>query len=251
MSSHYLQFAKNIYTQCGEDGIIEQLFKDLNIDNGVVVEFGAWDGVHISNVLNLWMNGNFNAVLIEPEPKYNDLQSVCGKKDNVECLNHFVNPDPNHPECLNNIFKRSKFEINDDNLALVSIDVDTCDYHIFESLTDYSPKVIIIETNTDYGPDSNYISNNHGSSLKSITELAEKKGYKLVCHTGNAFYVRFDLCDKLPQKDYSLENLFMSTANVEGVMQRKGPDGNDYGSIYYLSNEYDELTSRIKHELTR
>ena len=79
--------------------------------------------------------------------------------------------------------------------------------------------------------------------------MAEKKGYKLVCHNGNAFYVRLDLCDKLPQEDYSIENLFMSSANVD-VMQKLGPDGNDYGSYYYLSNEYEILVSRTKYELT-
>ena len=109
---------------------------------------------------------------------------------------------------------------------------------------------LVIETNTNYGPDVNYVSQNNGSSLKSITELAERKGYKLVCHTGNAFYVRLDLFDKLPQKDYSLENLFISTANVE-VMQRKGPDGDDYGSLYYLSSGYDKLVSEINHELIK
>lgn len=247
-NSYYLQFAKNIYTQCGEDGIIEQLFKDLKIKSGVVVEFGAWDGVYISNVLNLWKNKNFKAILIESDSqKYNDLQSICGKIDSVECLNYFVNPNSNHPDSLDNILDKSKFNITSSNLSLVSIDVDTCDYGIFESMTKYLPKVIIIETNTNYGPDQDYISGN-GSSLKSITDLAERKGYKLVCHTGNAFYVRSDLFEKIPQEDYSVENLFISTPNVE-VMQRIGPDGNDYGSLYWLSEQYKQLISQIKQEL--
>jgi len=248
--SYYLQYAKNIYTQCGEDGIIEQLLKDLNIEEGIVVEFGAWDGVSVSNTLNLWMNRNFNAILIEPEPRYNELQSNCGKIDKVECLNHFVSPDSDHPDCLDNILDRSKFEIDNSNLVLVSIDVDACDYNIFESLTKYAPKIVVIETNTNYGPNTEYISQGNGSSLKSITGLAESKGYKLVCHTGNAFYVRLDLYDKLPQEDYSVENLFISTTNVE-VMQRKGQDGNDYGQLYYLSDEYAKLVSGIKNELTK
>jgi len=247
-NSYYLQFAKNVYTQCGEDGIIEQLLKDLKIKSGVVVEFGAWDGVYISNVLNLWKNQSFNAILIESDgEKYNDLQAICGKIDSVECLNYFVNPDPNHPDCLDNILDKSKFKITKSNLVLVSIDVDTCDYAIFESITRHSPKIIVIETNTNYGLDQDYISGN-GSSLKSITELAERKGYKLVCHTGNAFYVRNDLFEKLPQEDYSVGNLFISTPNVD-VMQRIGPDGNDYGSLYWLSDEYNQLLSQTKQEL--
>lgn len=247
-NSYYLQFAKNIYTQCGEDGIIEQLLNDLNIKSGVVVEFGACDGVFISNVLNLWKNKNFNAILIESDgEKYNDLQATCGRIDSVECLNYFINPDPNHPDCLDNILDKSKFKITKSNLVLVSIDVDTCDYGIFESMTRYAPKIVVIETNTNYGPDQDHISD-QGSSLKSITELAERKGYKLVCHTGNAFYVRNDLFEKLPQEDYSVENLFISNLNVD-VMQRIGPDGNDYGSQYWSSGEYMEMILQTKQEL--
>lgn len=247
-NSYYLQFAKNIYTQCGEDGIIEQLLNDLKIKSGVVVEFGACDGVFISNVLNLWKNKNFNAILIESDgEKYNDLQATCGRIDSVECLNYFINPDPNHPDCLDNILDKSKFKITKSNLVLVSIDVDTCDYGIFESMTRYAPKIVVIETNTNYGPDQDHISD-QGSSLKSITELAERKGYKLVCHTGNAFYVRSDLFEKLPQEDYSVENLFMSNLDVD-VMQRLGPDGNDYGSQYWSSGEYMEMIFQTKQEL--
>lgn len=247
-NSYYLQFAKNIYTQCGEDGIIEQLLNDLKIKSGVVVEFGACDGVYISNVLNLWKNKNFNAILIESDgEKYNDLQATCGRIDSVECLNYFINPDPNHPDCLDNILDKSKFKITKSNLVLVSIDVDTCDYGIFESMTRYAPKIVVIETNTNYGPDQDHISD-QGSSLKSITELAERKGYKLVCHTGNAFYVRSDLFEKLPQEDYSVENLFMSNLDVD-VMQRLGPDGNDYGSQYWSSGEYMEMIFQTKQEL--
>ena len=37
---HYLQFSKNIFSQNGEDGIIQQLFSDLKITDYVLVEFG-------------------------------------------------------------------------------------------------------------------------------------------------------------------------------------------------------------------
>lgn len=236
-NSHYLQFVKNIYSQCGEDGIIEQLFKDLKISSGVVVEFGAWDGVYISNTVNLWKNKKFKSILIESDSaKCIDLTSNCGHLDNVECINKFVNPDPNHEDSLDNILSTSKFKITSSNFSLISIDVDTCDYHIFESMVKYRPKVVVIETNTNYGPDQDYISSN-GSSLKSITDLAERKGYKLVCHTGNAFYVRNDLINYLPDKDYSIHNLFVPTPEVE-TLQRISPEGKDFGSLYWLSEQY-------------
>ena len=238
--SYYLQFAKNIYSQTGEDGIIEQLLNDLKIKSGIVVEFGSCDGVYLSNTINLWKDKKFKSILIESDiDKYNNLISNCNNFDNVECVNKFVNPDSNHEDSLDNILSKSKFKITASNLVLISIDVDTCDYHIFESLVNHKPKIIVIETNTNYGPDQDYISNN-GSSLKSITDLAERKEYKLICHTGNAFYVRNDLIDKLPQKDYSIHNLFVSTSEVESL-QRIGSDGTDFGSLYWTSDTYKEM----------
>lgn len=247
--SYYLQFAKNIYSQCGEDGIIEQLFKDLKIKSGVVVEFGACDGVFLSNTVNLWKTKKFKSILIESDlEKYNDLIVNCGNLENVECVNKFVNPDSNHEDSLDNILSNSKFKITSTNFALVSIDVDACDYHIFESMVKYKPKIVIIETNTNYGPTEDYISNNNGSSLKSITQLAEEKEYQLVCHTGNAFYVRNDLMDKISQYNFSVENIFLSNENVN-LMQTIGPDGVDYGQIYWSSQDYKNLVQNTIEEL--
>jgi len=42
----YNVYQKNIHSQNGEDGIVEELLKRLNIESGYVCEFGAWDGIH-------------------------------------------------------------------------------------------------------------------------------------------------------------------------------------------------------------
>ncbi len=245
--SYYLQFAKNIYSQCGEDGIIEKLLKDLKIRNGgIVVEFGACDGVFLSNTVNLWKDVKFKSILIESDvEKYNNLVLNCGHLDHVECINKFVNPDPDHEDCLDNILENSKFKLTSSNFVLISIDVDTCDYQIFETLIKFTPKIVVIETNTNFAPDQDYISNN-GSSLKSITDLAERKGYKLVCHTGNAFYVRNDLVDKLPDSDFSIENLSVNNAEVD-LLQQRDPEGNSFGSLYWTSQQYNQnITETIQ-----
>ena len=64
IGSPYLKYAKNLYSQNGEDGIIEKILDDLDIKKGIVIEFGAWDGIYISNIYNLWKYGNFNGILI-------------------------------------------------------------------------------------------------------------------------------------------------------------------------------------------
>jgi len=66
--SYYLDFIKNVYSQNGEDGVIEKIFKDLEIIDGVVCEFGAWDGV-----IRQYNTGNNDVYFTSPE--YNEFIS--------------------------------------------------------------------------------------------------------------------------------------------------------------------------------
>ena len=43
------QYEQNVYSQNGEDGIIGEIVKRLSIEEGYFIEFGAWDGKHLSN----------------------------------------------------------------------------------------------------------------------------------------------------------------------------------------------------------
>ena len=64
-----LKFRYNHYSQNVEDGIIVELIKRLNLNELEVCEFGAWDGIHLSNTFNLIKNHNARAVLIEGDDK--------------------------------------------------------------------------------------------------------------------------------------------------------------------------------------
>ena len=52
----YVEYAKNVYTYNGDDGIIEKIFEDVGIESGIVCEFGVWDGLYICVTRNLWKN---------------------------------------------------------------------------------------------------------------------------------------------------------------------------------------------------
>lgn len=72
----YCAFSKNIHSQNGEDGVIEELLKRLNISSG-------WDGIYLSNTFNLVEKG-FNAVFIESDSeKYVDLLKTVATHSNI------------------------------------------------------------------------------------------------------------------------------------------------------------------------
>ena len=57
MSLCLQDFKKNYHSQGGEDGIIEKILEEAEIEDGLFVEFGAWDGVFLSNTCKLAERG--------------------------------------------------------------------------------------------------------------------------------------------------------------------------------------------------
>src|SRR6266852_6006234 len=86
-----LEYAKNIYSQTGEDGVLSKALEVLGTRDRWCVEFGAWDGRHLSNTLNLIKNHEYSAVLIEGDTKrFEALSKRFGSNSNVTPLNRFV-----------------------------------------------------------------------------------------------------------------------------------------------------------------
>jgi len=199
----YKRYAKDIHSQNGEDGIIEEMLKRLNINNGWVCEFGAWDGIHLSNTFNLVEKG-FNAVFIEGDTgKYKDLLSTVEKNTNIIPLNAYV--DHNNTEnSLDNLLQKTTIPVDFD---VLSIDIDSYDYQVWKSLTIYKPKIVIIEINSSVNTnDSSYIHDNHnynGTGFRPTFDLGIAKGYTFILHTGNMFFIRNDL---FPLLDFHYDN---------------------------------------------
>jgi len=234
IGSPYLKYAKNLYSQNGEDGIIEKILDDLDIKKGIVIEFGAWDGIYISNIYNLWKYGNFNGILIEGDKekadKFNDPQ---GK---AKMFNYFISPDSSNENSIDNVL--DKIGVVGD-IALMSIDIDSCDYYVMESMEKYKPAIIIIETSNGFGYEAIYKSYDAGCSMRAVWELAEEKNYTMVAYTANAILVRNDLLDKLSEFDPEMtpEQMYL---NEEQYITISSSDENGIlGNIpYYLTNEY-------------
>jgi len=193
--SPLLQFQNNVHSQDGEDGIIGRIFELVGNENRFGVEFGAWDGVYFSNCCNLFTNNDWSGLFIEANAeKFKDLQENYKDNFKVKLVNTYI--DIEGPNTLDSILKISNAPKNFDFL---SIDVDGIDYFIWDGLTEYRPRVVVIEFNPTIPNDVEFVQHksakiNQGCSLLALINLARTKGYELVCCTGwNAFFVTNDL----------------------------------------------------------
>ena len=195
------KFRKNIYSQNGEDGIIEEILKRLKIgDDSWCVEFGAGNGMHLSNTFNLVKKG-WNAVYIEGDGKrFEDLLGTSQEYKKIVPVHAYVSHEESSESSLDNLLKKSPI-IKD--YELLSIDVDSYDLDIWESAIKYSPKIVIIEINSLVPPGIlwRHTASTPGNTFSATLNVAKNKGYTVVCHTGNLIFVRNDLLSQLDMDD--------------------------------------------------
>jgi len=191
-NTYLLKYRENIFSQFGEDGILSYIFRVIPEKNRWSVEFCAWDGIFASNICNFVKNQGWYGVYIEADKnRFRDLLKNHGNNDRVFCLNRFI--DFKGPDKLDHILNTIK-ELPKD-FDLLSIDIDSCDYYVWQSLTKYHPKVVIIEFNPTIPVDYEYVQNKSFNihdehSLSSVTNLAKKKGYELIsCTDSNAIFI--------------------------------------------------------------
>lgn len=177
------EFAADVYSQYGEDGIIAEVLRRLPRraqGDRWCVEFGAWDGVHLSNTHRLVREEGYRAVLIEGDrSRYADLLKNM-QADRVHPINAWVSIDG--PCSLDSLLASTPLPREFD---LLSVDVDGIDIHLWRSLTAYRPLVVCIEFNPtipnrvlfEQPPDPMV---QWGSSPRSMVGLAAEKGYDLV-----------------------------------------------------------------------
>lgn len=195
--SPLIRYKRNKYSQNGEDGIIAEILLRLRISSGSFCEFGAWDGIHLSNTYSLAEAG-WSGVYIEGDAeKYKDLVTTCSKLPGQKVMPVLAFVSPDIPgKRLDDILGKTDIPKDFD---ILSIDIDSCDYQVWASVKQYSPKIVVIEVNSSFPPPIRYVHGGEtsGSSFMAVADLAKEKGYTVVCHTGNVICVRSDLVDAL------------------------------------------------------
>ena len=204
-----INYAKALTSQNGEDGIIAKILEILPQTDKWCVEFGAGDGEYLSNTNDLIWNKNYSAVLIEAnDGRYADLAKKISNNNKVQAIKMFVGYESHNN--LDFIFSKSDIPKEFD---FISIDIDGNDYHIWDSMKEYKPKVVCIEYNPTIPDEVEFIqpkdmSIAYGNSILSLCKLAKTKGYELICVTrDNAIFVDSKYYDLFNIKDNSLQGM--------------------------------------------
>lgn len=171
----------NIYSQFGEDGLLQAVFDRIGTRNKWCFEIGAHDGKTDSNTLAL-REQDWRAVLIERNPglmerldryqsdKVDIIYETCTDLDRTL----FKTPIPTDPD-------------------LGVIDIDGQDYWLWYDMVRYRPRVLLIEWNP-YEKGREYVPHRGGTGQATrmpLVDLGNERGYTLVATTYcNLLFVR-------------------------------------------------------------
>jgi hypothetical protein len=221
-SDTYHKYCRNVYSQNGEDGIIEKLLNELGITNGSFCEFGASDGLSSSNTFNLVKERNFTGMLIEAdEGRYKKCVENYKPYPDIQVFQGYVLYD----DVANNLDSWLARGNMKPDFDVLSIDIDCDDYYVWENMKNYNPKIVIFEVNSYRDPifdelpkkpstayNIDLLREQHnsrvaqGCSFISAVKLGLQKGYIPVSFTGNIIFVRRDLVDKLNDFPHKLSD---------------------------------------------
>lgn len=211
-----LRHRKKIYSQYGEEGVLEYIIKQLKLGFLNCCEFGM-NGKRNSNTF--YFIENYKSFGVYIEPRANKLKEL--KRKNVKLINKSV--ELIGANTLDDILTTTSLP---NDFDILSIDIDNNDYHVWSSLKKYSPKIIIIEINPFIRPNKEYIHDGYmfSSSFLSTVKLGISKGYKLVCMTGNLIFVKRSILEGSNLKsllNVKEETLFLYDAFIDPNNIRK------------------------------
>jgi hypothetical protein len=231
-----------IFSQNGEDGIIDYLLFSLNIDKPKFIEIGVGDYTEC-NTRFIFERSSPKGLIIDC---ISDLKNKISKniklwRGDLTIIESFISS-----QNINNILKKYNFNKYVD---LFSLDIDGVDYWILKELPKDFSKIAVIEFNSTFGSKkeisvpneknfdrSKYHYSNlcYGASLKAIISLMKKKNFVFIgtnLHRVNAFFVSKKYINKINLKIPKDEDLEKYTkSNIRESRSKKN-------TLSYLSGK--------------
>lgn len=219
-----------VFSQWGEDGILQFLTRNLQIRNRTFIEFGVEDFFE-SNCRFLLMKDLWQGYVIDGSPA-----NIERLKSSYFYWKYPITAKTSFITCENvvDLLEESGFT---KDLGILSIDVDGVDYHLLKELKEWNAAIIIVEYNSHFGTkravtvpcDSafqrtkKHWSNLYwGASLPAFSRLLNGRGYALVGVNSvgsNAFFVKRALLND-HVKEQAVENCFKTSSFREARDER-------------------------------
>lgn len=219
-----------VYSQFGEDGIIQWLIHNVAIDNKTFIEFGVEDYTE-ANTRFLLMNNNWSGLVMDgSEANMKRLNSwdYLWKYD-LTAVAAFITKDN-----INQIILDAGFQ---GDIGILSIDLDGNDWWILNAIECVSPRILICEYNNIFGDEKkvtvpydaefvrtkkHYSNLYWGCSIAAFRGWAKENGYYYMGSNSagnNAFFVRKDCIEPekvLADADVFVESRYRESRDEKG-----------------------------------
>jgi hypothetical protein len=230
-----------VFSQNGEDGILQYLLYSLKINTPKFVEIGT-ENYSESNTRYIYETYSTDGLIIDG---HENLEEKIGKflplyKGNLKIICKLIEPDS-----IIDILRKNNFI---ENLDIFSLDIDSVDYWVIKELPNKISKIFIAEYNPYFGPDleitvpniknfnrTHYHYSNlcWGASLKAIINILKEKGFSFIGVNdlkNNAFFVLNEylkLISLKPPKKNLLEYTrakYREGRDIKGKLTYHSPD---------------------------
>jgi hypothetical protein len=193
-----------VFSQWGEDGILQYLVREVPIVNRTFIEFGVEDFTE-SNCRFLMMKDNWRGLVLDSSER--NIAAIRDShyfwKYDLQAVRAFVTADN-----IDALLGAAGF---DPDLGVLSVDIDGMDFWVLQAVQCVRPRILITEYNALFGPERivtvpyeadfdrlrrHFSGLYYGASLGAMTALAISRGYDLVgtnSNGTNAFFVRSDV----------------------------------------------------------
>lgn len=245
-----------VFSQWGEDGIIEYLVSKLPIENYFFIEIGV-ENYDESNTRFLMMNRNWSGMIIDGslDIQYLRMRDYYWKFD-LHPVVAFVTKDN-----IVQIIRENLEKLNiSTNIGLLSIDIDGMDYWILKEIINVIyPTIIVVEYNSLFGNNvpvtvpyySDFVRSKYhysnlyfGANLKAFKSLLKEREYIYIgsnSQNSNAFFVKEDLANRyLPELVESVKHQPFEISKIRESRDK-------FGRLTYLrANQAIKLIGDLK-----